>query len=552
MTKLLREYYSLCEGGVCQDYLTESEKAEVRNNGAMYLTGVLQRADVRNGNGRVYPERVLRREVENYKKLIRERRSIGECVDKETQIMTKEGWKYFEEISDNEEVFVLDTDTSEIRLENIIRKIEKPFKGNLLHFSNEHGTLDMMVTPNHKVQIYDRKGKIHNLLAEEVATRLYEKDSFISHSSIRKNGGKWKGVRPEFIEFSGKKINPEVWAAFLGFYIAEGCCPKNHGNKIQITQKKEEEKRQFEDLLKSFPFEFSKNTREDGLTVDYLFYDQEMREYLSALGKSYEKRIPEEVKNWSPELLDILVEWLLLGDGRNRKRRNGLLHRELYTTSPKLAEDVSEIFYKLNSSCNIQTRRQKNRLIEGRMIKEENSRLLYIVSEQSAKNIWLDPRMVSVQKVPYEDNVYCVETSTGNWLMKRNGHACWTHNCDHPDDSVVNLKNASHMVVDIWWEGKDVMGKIKVLKNTPSGQILEGLVKDGVQLGISSRGLGSVREEMGNTVVEDDFQLLCFDMVSEPSTQNAFMTLRESRNHTNIFTKADKIHRALNDILGGF
>lgn len=123
---------------------------------------------------------------------------------------------------------------------------------------------------------------------------------------------------------------------------------------------------------------------------------------------------------------------------------------------------------------------------------------------------------------------------------------------DHPDDSVVALKNASHMVMDIWWEGKDVMGKIKVLRNTPNGQILEGLIKDGVQLGISSRGLGSVRKEMGNTIVEDDFQLLCFDMVSEPSTQNAFMNLRESRNHTNIFTKADKINRALNDIVGGF
>jgi len=123
---------------------------------------------------------------------------------------------------------------------------------------------------------------------------------------------------------------------------------------------------------------------------------------------------------------------------------------------------------------------------------------------------------------------------------------------DHPDDSVVALKNASHMVIDIWWEGKDVMGKIKILKHTPNGQILEGLIKDGVQLGISSRGLGSVREEMGNTMVEDDFQLLCFDMVSEPSTQNAFMGLRESKNHTNIFTKADKINRALNDIVGGF
>jgi len=93
---------------------------------------------------------------------------------------------------------------------------------------------------------------------------------------------------------------------------------------------------------------------------------------------------------------------------------------------------------------------------------------------------------------------------------------------DHPDDSVVNLKNVSHIVTDIWWEGKDVMGKIKVL-DTPSGRILKDLVSAGVKLGISSRGLGSVKESAGQTVVESDFQLICFDMVSEPSTPDAYV-----------------------------
>ena len=120
---------------------------------------------------------------------------------------------------------------------------------------------------------------------------------------------------------------------------------------------------------------------------------------------------------------------------------------------------------------------------------------------------------------------------------------------DHPDDSVVNLKNASHIVTDIWVDGKDVMGKCKVL-NTPSGQILKSLVESGVKLGISSRGLGSVHEESGNTIVENDFQLICFDFVSEPSTNGAFMNLSESKKSPNIFTKADKINRILTDIVG--
>ena len=97
-----------------------------------------------------------------------------------------------------------------------------------------------------------------------------------------------------------------------------------------------------------------------------------------------------------------------------------------------------------------------------------------------------------------------------------------TGELDHPDDSVINLKNVSHMVTDCWWKGKDVMGKIKVL-DTPSGRILKDLVNAGVKIGISSRGLGSVREQMGESIVEDDFQLICFDIVSEPSTPNAYV-----------------------------
>tara|TARA_Y100000034_G_C6903583_1_gene418667 strand:+ start:3580 stop:4188 length:609 start_codon:yes stop_codon:yes gene_type:complete len=120
---------------------------------------------------------------------------------------------------------------------------------------------------------------------------------------------------------------------------------------------------------------------------------------------------------------------------------------------------------------------------------------------------------------------------------------------DHPDDQVINLKNASHLVTDIWWDGDDVMGKVQVL-DTPSGKVLKELVKAGVKLGISSRGMGSVKESNGETLVEDDFQLICFDFVSEPSTTGAFM-MSEAKNIkiNNIFTKSDKINRALNDIL---
>ena len=119
---------------------------------------------------------------------------------------------------------------------------------------------------------------------------------------------------------------------------------------------------------------------------------------------------------------------------------------------------------------------------------------------------------------------------------------------DHPDDSVINLKNASHLVTSIWMDGDTVMGKVKVL-NTPSGQVLKSLVESGVKLGISSRGMGSVENRNGQTVVQDDFQLICFDFVSEPSTPEAFM-VKEAKEYKNrVFTKADRINRLLNEVL---
>ena len=119
---------------------------------------------------------------------------------------------------------------------------------------------------------------------------------------------------------------------------------------------------------------------------------------------------------------------------------------------------------------------------------------------------------------------------------------------DHPDDSVVNLKNVSHMVVDVWWNNDDVMGKIKIL-DTLSGRIVKDLVNSGCTLGISSRAMGSVRESNGVVHVEDDLQLICFDLVAEPSTDRAFMQLSEAKKAP-VLTKADKLNRLLNDIVG--
>ena len=122
---------------------------------------------------------------------------------------------------------------------------------------------------------------------------------------------------------------------------------------------------------------------------------------------------------------------------------------------------------------------------------------------------------------------------------------------DHPDSSVDNLANVSHNIRKIWWKNNDLMGEVEVL-STPSGNILKELLKAGILLGISSRGLGSVKESAAGVEVQDDFELVCWDFVSNPSTHGAFMTpaINESVNNKLIpLNKYDRVNTIINEVL---
>lgn len=120
---------------------------------------------------------------------------------------------------------------------------------------------------------------------------------------------------------------------------------------------------------------------------------------------------------------------------------------------------------------------------------------------------------------------------------------------DHPESAIVSLKNASHVVKNLWWNGDDLMGRIELL-NTPSGNIVKEIIKGGHTIGISSRGTGSVKQtNEGTLMVQPDFELVCWDFVSNPSTHGAFMnpiSLNESKDSYSKYIKLDSI---LNNIL---
>lgn len=132
---------------------------------------------------------------------------------------------------------------------------------------------------------------------------------------------------------------------------------------------------------------------------------------------------------------------------------------------------------------------------------------------------------------------------------------------DHPDSSIVSMQTASHWVTDLWWEGNDLYGRIELL-DTPCGRIVETVLKRGLTIGISSRGLGSVKalkEDADTVEVQDDFEIVSWDFVSNPSTQGAFLKpVKESltegytKNKSGIYVpeyKYNRVNQLITDIL---
>jgi hypothetical protein len=138
----------------------------------------------------------------------------------------------------------------------------------------------------------------------------------------------------------------------------------------------------------------------------------------------------------------------------------------------------------------------------------------------------------------YSEDLWKREIDKYMELVKENRA---TGELDHPESQVINLKNVSHNIKDINWDGKNIMGTIEILP-TPSGNILKALIDSGITVGVSSRGMGSLEQKGELMEVQDDFELLCWDFVSTPSNPGSFMTLKEGKeNNINQYVKANSI-----------
>lgn len=537
-----------------------------KNGGKLIVRNVLlQRADTPNRNKRVYSKRILERELNEYFNKIREKRAYSEldhpnCFWNNTEILTKNSsWKQFKDMTIGEEVATLNLATKQLEWQPVLKVTNEEYTGKMISMQGRN--IDTLVTPNHRFYVQGRNGDLFAITAQEIHDAQLSKNYIYAsipttcdwdgekHEQwiIEKNLNYRGSLKNREIQFTDLIINAEAFFAFLGFYLAEGYVHKT-GNRVCISQNEGERAEMFRGVLESMNMNWCEYLNKNGKNICFEIIDSRLSNYLKPLGNKYTKFIPEDVKKADKKLLTLLFDWYLRGDGSSVVY-NGYRRKTVFTVSNQLINDLQEISLKIGfSSINkIQSNHLMDRIIEGRLIKKENSKPLNRLWIKTSKGIYLDFRFLKVKEVEYNGTIHCVNVENGTIYCKDGTHPFWSGNSEE-GGNVISLKNVCQAIIDARWKGNEIYGDVEILK-TPSGNIVKELLLAGFRVGQSSRGLGSVeplREGSDDDIVEvqDDFELITLaDCVSDPSTHNADMIMGENliseNNSGNRFKNSD-------------
>lgn len=156
---------------------------------------------------------------------------------------------------------------------------------------------------------------------------------------------------------------------------------------------------------------------------------------------------------------------------------------------------------------------------------------------ENTKRAYLDKRETFAEKIDYKGMVYCVEVPNHTWYVKQNDNTHWTKNCNHPETSSIDLSRLAMNIVELHWENRTLVGKMEIpitegfrnlgIISCCADQVAQWLIS-GLKIGVSSRALGSVTQVMDKLIVGDDLELICWDVVANPSTNSAYVELNPS------------------------
>jgi hypothetical protein len=367
----------------------------------------------------------------------------GFCYDKETEVLTEDGWKLLKDIVENKQkikVATLNPEKNTVKYHYPSQYFQFKYKGKM--FYQKDKKIDLLVTPNHKLWIGNSKGNNFTFCEAQKSNRYvtYKKDFpyngieqeyFIlpEYNSTYKNGNyidKLNRKCPPYIQtrkFIKRKIKMDDWLEFFGIWLAEGwiskakkdskycfvCICQNEGEKFEKI------KNIISKITDNFDIQGSKNK-----TIR--FCDVQLAQYLSQFGHSQNKFISRELLNLSKRQLKLLFDALMLGDGTKNKKTG----QQTYTTSsPKLAGNVQELILKLgyNSSVN----------------KRKNVSCYDVSLINNIKPCKVNYQIDNRKFINYNDYVYCLEVPNHLLYVRRNGKSVWCGNSVLYDNGQLKL-----------------------------------------------------------------------------------------------------------------
>lgn len=362
------------------------------------------------------------------------------CYTDDTEVLTKDGWKLFRDVTvgpDGDQFATRNRDTHEFQWQHAVEKMESPYSGEVVDFKSRSGKgLHLRVTPNHMMLTKWAEYKNGTKVTGEILKRA---DKITARGAEVPQQSTWVGESPETVTFGRHTWSSNLFASFLGAYLAEGSLgPKDYrvrktnrsspvtasplgcGGSIALTQFPET--KGYEPFLKMITELRGGVTPHHSLGKTWSFHCLELYHYLKPLGRSWEKYIPEEVKNWSAEDLRTLIHFYLLGDGWEQSSSGGGTQWRAQTTSKRLADDLQEIGQKAGFNVTIKERGiRTGGTIDGRVI--EGKRVSYHLNFNTS-----GCKTVTASRSHYEGNVYCVSVPNQVLYVRRNNLAIWCGN----------------------------------------------------------------------------------------------------------------------------
>ena len=395
------------------------------------------------------------------------------CYDDQTEILTNQGWRFFKDLTKNDEVFTL-TDKNFVELHKPNKLFEYDYNGEMYHFKTK--SLDLLVTPNHRmvvdqagsgirkfVEAQDFDFNNHRIPKQSVwqgvereffvlpSVDIFKGNGSVSHFSEeeietirtrRREGDVYESIANDFncnavtilsicakpnygqsllttYQTAPLSIKMDDWLAFFGFWLAEGFTDNekiapSHGYRVSICQVNEQKRKEIKEVLDRLPFSYA----QEG--INFVICNKQLWAYLRQFGKKYDKFIPQKIKALSKRQLKILFDWMVKGDGHIRKTTGQINY---WTTSKRLADGLQEVILKLGFLGTISVQEARVSEIKGRKVYANQC---YVLGVQQARHYRL--REENICKVFYQGKVYCCEVENHTVFVRRNGRVSWCGN----------------------------------------------------------------------------------------------------------------------------